>query len=771
MLKEFSFGLIVILSLIGSIPIQYGWERTGIAATVIRFLSTDAQRQAAPCNVGQGAVKNQLAMPGSSCGSIETRQKQVFAPGSLHSELDDQQENAGTNRLAASEGAAGRMPENLAIQYVSNVGSDANDGLTWGTAKHTIYGALIALPGGGTNKAGSGTVYVGPASAANPTANAGIWLMGPADPNFASPPTGWLKCTLSPNTCIINIIGVPNFNGGPNSHTNRVQLTGGFNADGNHPVLWFAALGQPITIQNLQLSAGRGGVLGECSDHTRVNTCGVVSETFINDGFGVSQSATNGPALDIAGYSYWLWFRDCGFSGNAYSATGGRFANNAAGMLIDGTRNNGQGLIYVTDANFAGGGIKLIQGSLGVGSLYVTNAIEEGDFTHDVPPLIWFTNGIADSYLMNLNVADAGPLGAFVVENDGGGPGPTILNSYGPVFGPAVSINSQIVTSTVDPLVYGSSGFYNTYMVGNTNAARRIGGLTPTRFLNKANTNSAGWTVPNLTGVLTFTQGVADPFGGTNAATASTNSSTTSFLQLGGCIVYTPVAGDWIVIGEWEKNVLPNNDLFFESCYGWPSPTATVHKNRGMIAGDGNWEFIWSAYEVTGGSPTQIGVGNQISNVFTPTVYGPVMYVIPADTLSDNEVIEFASTMNSVDPNCRVGQICNVAGHPLVVSSYGTMSNCRSAVSPAKCDSAPAGSFVLGVGSTTAKVNTTAVTPDSQILIIEDSSLGAKLGVSCNKTTGRTYMITDRAPGFSFTVSSSFAPTDLPACLSFQLLN
>jgi hypothetical protein len=134
-------------------------------------------------------------------------------------------------------------------------------------------------------------------------------------------------------------------------------------------------------------------------------------------------------------------------------------------------------------------------------------------------------------------------------------------------------------------------------------------------------------------------------------------------------------------------------------------------------------------------------------------------------------VIEFASTMNSVDPNCKVGQICNVAGHPLVVSSYGTMSNCRSAVSPAKCDSAPAGSFVLGVGSTSAKVNTTAVTPDSQILIIEDSSLGAKLGVSCNKTTGRTYMITDRAPGLSFTVNSSFAPTDLPACLSFELLN
>jgi hypothetical protein len=68
-------------------------------------------------------------------------------------------------------------------------------------------------------------------------------------------------------------------------------------------------------------------------------------------------------------------------------------------------------------------------------------------------------------------------------------------------------------------------------------------------------------------------------------------------------------------------------------------------------------------------------------------------------------------------------------------------------------------------------VNTTAVTANSQILIIEDSSLGSKLRVSCNKTTGRTYMIADRAPGSSFTVRSSFAPTNQPACLSFQLLN
>ena len=43
----------------------------------------------------------------------------------------------------------------------------------------------------------SGTIYVGPGATASPTPNGGIWLMGPIDPNYASPPAGWLKCTVS----------------------------------------------------------------------------------------------------------------------------------------------------------------------------------------------------------------------------------------------------------------------------------------------------------------------------------------------------------------------------------------------------------------------------------------------------------------------------------------------------------------------------------------------------------------------------------------------
>jgi hypothetical protein len=310
-------------------------------------------------------------------------------------------------------------------------------------------------------------------------------------------------------------------------------------------------------------------------------------------------------------------------------------------------------------------------------------------------------------------------------------------------------------------------------MIGETDVARRIGGLVPARYVNRAATSTSSWTYTNYAGTQKFTQGLSDPFGGRGAASISSSSATNENLIMGPYVAYTPTANDWIVEGVWVKGGWPPNSNFFQptcSGYGFPTTSAS-YKNGGLLIGDGQWQYIWAAYKIGRGTATNVCVGGVFNNTIAPTLYGPTLYIIPAGTLSDNEVLEFASSMNSVDPSCQAGQICNVAGHPVVVSSYGTLSNCSSVASPAKCDSAPAGSFVLGAGSTTAKVNTTAVTVNSQILIIEDSSLGTKLGVSCNKSTGRTYMITDRAPGFSFTVSSSFAPIDHPACLSFLLLN
>lgn len=102
--------------------------------------------------------------------------------------------------------------------------------------------------------------------------------------------------------------------------------------------------------------------------------------------------------------------------------------------------------------------------------------------------------------------------------------------------------------------------------------------------------------------------------------------------------------------------------------------------------------------------------------------------------------------------------------------SYQTATNCSSAASPAVCSSAAAGSFVVAAAASTVTINTTAVTANSQILVLYDSSLGTKLGVTCNTTEPALYGVTARVAATSFTVTAS-SPVTNPACFSFFLIN
>ncbi|MFZ2715891.1 MAG: glycine-rich domain-containing protein, partial [Minisyncoccia bacterium] len=106
------------------------------------------------------------------------------------------------------------------------------------------------------------------------------------------------------------------------------------------------------------------------------------------------------------------------------------------------------------------------------------------------------------------------------------------------------------------------------------------------------------------------------------------------------------------------------------------------------------------------------------------------------------------------------------------LSNIGTISNCNSVASPAVCGSAPSGSVTMSKGGSTLIVNTTSVTPDSQIFIIEDSSLGVRLGITCNTATNRTYTISARVPSTSFTIKSSNNVNGANnACLSYFIVN
>jgi hypothetical protein len=105
---------------------------------------------------------------------------------------------------------------------------------------------------------------------------------------------------------------------------------------------------------------------------------------------------------------------------------------------------------------------------------------------------------------------------------------------------------------------------------------------------------------------------------------------------------------------------------------------------------------------------------------------------------------------------------------------YKTTTNCTDGAGAAACTAAPAGSVVIDAAATTVVVSTTAVTANSQVFVMEDSSLTTRLGIGgagCNSTTGRTYTVSARTAATSFTITSSAAPVTNPACLSYFIVN
>jgi hypothetical protein len=92
---------------------------------------------------------------------------------------------------AASEG----------VQYVLATGNDANDGLSPGTAKLTVWAAVEALPGGSAGppaQSGSGVVYIGADVRVGAPGGGGLHIVGPGSPtDFAAPPKGWIRVPTS----------------------------------------------------------------------------------------------------------------------------------------------------------------------------------------------------------------------------------------------------------------------------------------------------------------------------------------------------------------------------------------------------------------------------------------------------------------------------------------------------------------------------------------------------------------------------------------------
>lgn len=123
----------------------------------------------------------------------------------------------------------------------------------------------------------------------------------------------------------------------------------------------------------------------------------------------------------------------------------------------------------------------------------------------------------------------------------------------------------------------------------------------------------------------------------------------------------------------------------------------------------------------------------------------------------------------------RTGEQTIIAGDGVITprvtgAQFFTATNCADSAGAAACVSATAGSVVIDAGSTSVVVSTLNVTANSQIFVQFDSSLGTRLGITCN-TTPALPTVSARTAATSFTISVSAAPTTNPACYSYFIIN
>jgi hypothetical protein len=165
----------------------------------------------------------------------------------------------------------------------------------------------------------------------------------------------------------------------------------------------------------------------------------------------------------------------------------------------------------------------------------------------------------------------------------------------------------------------------------------------------------------------------------------------------------------------------------------------------------------------TATSYTSNGAG---SGKLTLTGSGGGTTAIQANT---STITSYTWTLPTADASGELRS--NGSGVISINPGVATATNCNSTASPAVCSSASAGSVAIANPATTVQVNTTAVTANSQIFVFEDSSLGTRLGVTCNTTTGRTYTVSARTAATSFTITASATPAANSACLSYLVVN
>ncbi|HEV2287400.1 MAG TPA: hypothetical protein VGR81_00440 [Candidatus Acidoferrales bacterium] len=578
--------------------------------------------------------------------------------------------------LALTSNAALKPDPGYGVQYVDSVnGNDANDGKSPGTAVADIYTAWNNLP----SSAGcsftdcGGTIHLAQNAAfGGPVTGQGLEILGPNDPNFSSPPSGWLVMKN------VSIVCDGAGNNGSSGQTPSCNVTGN---DSNHPAIWISGQSRPMSFERIKAGGNIGVLLGKDSNGSFATLSGAADLTFKDDDFYVTgSSASNGPTMLIGPNSFEIYIHDSNFDSNI-SATGGTEQHQCMALDNEGTTDP-PGLVYIYNSHCSDGGIEA--NGIVADGLKVDGFITEGQ--SDGKGAVWFTassNGSLND-LRNISVADAtAPTPA--VENDGN----AVITASG-IFGgepsgPSTVLNEYpetLAASTISPLQAGQSGFIGGWVFGKRDDAQRNFGLAPVRFANIAPTNPSSWILSQYSGTTTFTpSGFLAPDGSTNASQASNTSATgfetLSFYQQNHAIA----VGDYIVAGAWVRSATANgysgsSFTALQITVGGTGNALTGGCTGDPVLGDGEWSWQNCIYKVTAAAtnPALLTFFAPFNATYTIQAYAPVMNYISAGTISPNEIAAYANALKTYDSTCLVATICGLRNDNLAAPAFQTLS-------------------------------------------------------------------------------------------------
>jgi hypothetical protein len=624
------------------------------------------------------------------------------------------------------------------VRYAHPNGNNANDGLTWGTAKKDVVSAYDALTSPGTIFVASLTYWD------SLNTDRGLWLLGPGDPGYSSPPVGWRVR----KTC--SIIGVGDTHTG-NAHYGTASLVlGGSGTDRNKPAIWIAGGGGTLHFENINNQypavGWRFGV--------KSNVSGVIDSSSIslkNCSVALNSVPGNGPCVEL-GYMYWLFLEHCTLHGNptpyiltaatrsgavaTFTTSITHFLEVGDTVYVTGVTPSGyngtwtvtaetnttftatlaadpggsgsafgiaepvksyrraamahwsdvfsvggipSGLLHLENCNFNGGGFYYKpNGVTSWGQVVMRDITLEGDFSGPEPPALLIrerTYGDGTVAVSGKNILVQN------VEVADAAQGSVAVEVEGAQSDPSlVTVINASAAGPVTQLSYLSTrqqtGIHNGEFIGKHVGSNRSFAPALARYVNLASHTLSGGS---------WTTGLKAPNGTTNASSLTNGGSASLYAAGGG-----PSVGDWMIAGVWRRQAIiaavTDNDWPIMSI-GGPGrfdngTTGSFVVDGGTRWNDGGWEWVVEGHKCTTvgdqfAFTARSGTGNTIE------YFAPLLIRVPvADALDDDEVRELIRYIQTYPSTAPAGAISALAGQKLLAPAGIGVGNSAAATTP-----------------------------------------------------------------------------------------